>query len=669
MEQKALYSSKNDLQFTKPYIDTEEKREEGYLYVHGGFEGTYLKFAFFYPEKKDYKGRFFQYLSPVQGDENAAIGRKGMEDRIRFANSHGAYYVESNMGAAPFAPLQDSTIIYRASAAAAEFSREVAKRLYGNHRPYGYVYGGSGGSFKTISCLENTDAWDGAAPYVTGTPYSIPYSMTIRTHAKRVLRNVFPLIADYIEPGGITKEDLYAKLTDEEKSVLEESISFGFPLRSWCMREYLDDGSLPIFVPMVLSSAPEYFRDFWEKEGYLGYDKNGSARRDRLQMSARVQEIFVPGVSSADTSSLTGVDDAWLRNKVQLDGIAWVRIDKQIADGTYIDGTHVTVNRGKAAGYKMVLKEAHGNYIFVEPFFGATDFIEKFSLIEKGEELSIDNSDYIALQSLHRHQTPDGSFWAWNVYRNEDGTPKYPQQGEAFGPRFARGGCGSLQSGDFGDRKMIAVCALMDESALPWQGDWYRRKVRESRGDDKPHYRLWYVDHAFHGDCERTPDDLHLVQYLGVLHSALLAVSDWVEKGIEPQESTAYSVYGGEVIVPESATERKGVQPTVLLTVNGGKCARVKAGEVANFAAQIQLPAACSKVTDVQWSFDGKKDFDANGEFVQNGQTATAKTTHAYTQPGTYFAVVRAVSQLHKESGNDEFTRIYNIDRVRVVVE
>ncbi len=669
MEKKTYSYNSDKREFTKPYIDIEEKRKEGYLYVHGGFKGTLLKFSFFFPEKKDYKGRFFQYMSPVQGSEDAAIGREGMEDRIRFANTHGAYYIESNMGANPFAPLTDSTVIYRASAAAAEYSREVARRLYGEHRPYGYIYGGSGGSFKTISCLENTDAWDGAAPYVTGTPYSIPYSMTIRTHAKRVLRNVFPLIADYIEPGGINKEELYAKLTEEEISVLEESIRFGFPLRSWCMREYLDDGSLPVFVPMVLSSAPDYFKDFWEKEGYLGYDKNGSARRDRLQFSAKTEEIFVPGVSNADTSSLTGVDDAWLRNKVQLDGKAWMRIDKKFTDGTYIDGTHITVKSGKAAGYRMVLASAHGAYAFIEPFFGANDFAEKLALLEPGDELSFDNSDYIALQSLHRHQTPDGSFWAWNVYRNEDGTPKYPQQGEAFGPRFARGGCGSLQSGDFGERKMIAVCALMDESALPWQGDWYRRKVREARGDENPHYRLWYVDHAFHGDCERTPDDLHLVPYLGVLHQALLSVADWVERGIAPEESSAYTVNDGEVIVSEFAAERKGVQPIVSLTVNDGKCVHIKAGKKVTFAASADIPTADGAVTDAEWSFEGENDFPEKGTFTQKERNATATATHVYSKPGTYFAVVRFISQLHKQNGKDMFTRIFNIDRVRVVVE
>ena len=37
---------------------------------------------------------------------------------------------------------------------------------YGEHRPYGYVFGGSGGAYRTVACIENGhDVWDGAVPY------------------------------------------------------------------------------------------------------------------------------------------------------------------------------------------------------------------------------------------------------------------------------------------------------------------------------------------------------------------------------------------------------------------------------------------------------------------------------------------------------------------------
>ena len=651
---KTLYEPTKDAQFQKPYVDVNEWRgQEGYRYVHGGFEGTELRFSFFYPIKEAYTGRFFQYLPPVQGHEDAGIGRTGMEDRIGFAISHGAYHVESNMGAKPFAPLTDPTIIYRASAAAAEYSRKIARELYGEHRPYGYVYGGSGGSYKTISCIENTAVWDGAAPYVNGTSYSIPYTFTLRIHAKRVLRRVLPLIADHVEPGGISKEELYEKLTEEEREALEETIRFGFPLRDWFMYREMDDGSLPIFIQMLKAFDPAYYEDFWTKEGYLGTDETHSAIRDRIKFEANVLELHVPGAGARDNSKLTGVDDAWLRNRVELDGKAWIRIDQKFASDAYLHGMQVIFKSGAAKEYRVSLVEAHGDTAVIEPFFGAVDFLEKFGSVKEGDTVSFDNSDAIALQSYQRHQVPKEGYPAWNVYRNADGTPKYPQREQHYGPKVAYGGCGNLQSGEIRDCKVIVTAGLMDESALPWMQDWYRGKVKEACGDDASCYRLWYVDHALHGDTEKTPDDLHLVNYLGVLYSALLGVSDWVERGIVPQESTVYTVNEGLVTVPPTAAQRKGVQPVVRLTANGGKCVRVRTGESVQFAVDVQLPAG--ELESMEWSFAGEP-------YHAGGQTRT----HYYPAAGTYFAVARATANLRR---GDRFTKIYNLDRVRVIVE
>ena len=83
----------------------------------------------------------------------------------------------------------DPTIgAFRANAAAAQYSREVAMEMYGGKRPYGYAFGGSGGGFRTIAGAENTEGvWDGVVPYVIGSPMSIPNVFTVRTYAMRVL--------------------------------------------------------------------------------------------------------------------------------------------------------------------------------------------------------------------------------------------------------------------------------------------------------------------------------------------------------------------------------------------------------------------------------------------------------------------------------------------------
>ena len=96
--------------------------------------------------------------------------------------------------------------------------------------------------------------------------------------------------------------------------------------------------------------------------------------------------------------------------------------------------------------------------------------------------------------------------------------------------------------------KMIVLESLMDESAFPWQADWYCGMVRKNTGTDcEEAMRLWYMENCMHTDCEEGNggDHQHIVSYLGALYQALLDVSDWVERGIAPAESSGYDMDGG----------------------------------------------------------------------------------------------------------------------------
>ena len=144
-----------------------------HYYVHGGFKGTDTRFSYYFPEAKVYKGRFYQHVTPVPDSENLAQGApRGEFNKIGFSAASGAYFVETNGGGAldltrGSTALADPTITaYRANAAAAQFSRHVAKQVYQTEkRPYGYVYGGSGGAFRTIGAMESTSGvWDGGCP-------------------------------------------------------------------------------------------------------------------------------------------------------------------------------------------------------------------------------------------------------------------------------------------------------------------------------------------------------------------------------------------------------------------------------------------------------------------------------------------------------------------------
>jgi hypothetical protein len=672
-ESAGLYDAGWDAQFQKPYVDIDEWREGEvrYHYVHGGFDGSEARFSFFFPDKDHYKGRFFQFMAPVQGNEDASIGRKGEEDKITFAITHGAYFVETNMGVAvPFAPIADPTVLYRSSAAAAEYSRQIASKLYGAHRPFGYIYGGSGGGFKAMSCFENTGAWDGAVPYVIGTPMSIPNCFTVRGHARRILRDKLHLIADAMEPGG--SGDPYTGLNREGREALEEITRMGFPLRSWFLYKTLDDGSLPVLLSGVIGIDKNYYQDFWTVPGYLGADLGGSAVRDRIQHETKILQTSVPQVSTVKKmdGNQTGVDDAWQRLRDDNSARSWVRLESLPVNLSFLRGVSIAFLSGDAVGCKVPLEALDGDRAIIGAGFGE-NVIEILSRIKPGDKVILDNSDYIAIQTYHRHQVPDASYTVWDQFRDEKGVPLYPQRPSLTGPIMAVGGSGSLQSGVF-KGKMIVVSALMDESAFPWQADWYRNKVKEALGSsEKENFRLWYMDNALHDDSEKTVDELHVVSYLGALHQALLDVSAWVEQGLVPPAGTVYTINDGQISVPPDAASRKGIQPVVTLRVNGGECTKVSVGETVRFSGKATVPPGTGKLTTAEWSFEGEADYPVKGEFSDmNGDNnnATIEAVHAFTKPGIYFSVLRVKSQREGKPDNI-FTQVKNLCRVRVVVQ
>src|SRR5262245_39836002 len=219
-----------DPMFTEPFVDVDEWRDDPvrHRYVHGGFHGTDCRFSLYYPDAARYQGRFFQPLSAVPGSEHSSAGYVG------FATASGGYLVESNLGRFRRALRgEDSTVAgYRASMAVATYSRVLASEMYGAHRPFGYVFGGSGGAYRTFACIENGhDVWDGAVPFIHPMPYSLPNAFSSAGHAFRVVHDKIPQIVDALEPGG--SGDPYAGLTEEERAAFAEATRMGFPLQAW----------------------------------------------------------------------------------------------------------------------------------------------------------------------------------------------------------------------------------------------------------------------------------------------------------------------------------------------------------------------------------------------------------------------------------------------------
>lgn len=680
--------------FKEPYVDVDEWRDKParHRYVHGGFKGTNTRFSFYFPPKEQYQGRFFQYITPFPDSENLSQGASGEEDKIGFSISSGAYFIETNGGGRidfgrPTTGADPTIGAYRANAAAAQYSRVVAAQLYGQHRPYGYCFGGSGGAYRTVGGMEKTEGvWDGAVPYVLGSPMAIPSVFTVRMHAMRVLKDKFPQIIDALEPGG--SGDMYAELNQEEKEALREVTKMGFPPQAWFGYKTMGIHGFLVLYQGVVAMDRKYFTDdFWKTPGYLGANPPASLLKARLQKGSRIK-TGIPvdravniGLVKPMSPQERGTADAAWKSIGGVDGTMPVafQLEDVMPDADFLGGDLI-IKSGAAAGKTLQLTKVAGDKVVLGPA-DPTVLVH----IKPGDEVQVDNSNFLAVQTYHRHQVPGKEYRVWEQFRDKDGNPIYPQRPMLLGPQFTMGAAGVLPTGKF-KGKMILLESLWDREAFAWQADWYRSRVKENLGDSTDNYfRLWYTDHALHGDVAIEDDPTRTVSYLGVLQQALRDLSAWVEKGIAPAPTTNYKIVDGQVVIPATAEERKGIQPVVTVKANGGNRADVKVGQPVTFTAVVEVPKNAGKVVAAAWNFEGLPkdigkpagwDFDASGTFPVAGKftpsdktdsRVTLKTSYTFSKPGTYFPTLRVVSQRQGDA-KTLYARIHNLDRVRVIV-
>ena len=670
--------SSDDSVFTQAYIDQDEWRNKPvrHRYVHGGFTGTETKFSFYFPPSEQYQGRFYQYITPVPDSEYLSQGAVGEEDKIGFSIESGAYFVESNGGgkgatATPGSQIDASIGAYRANAAVATFSRYLAQQIYSGNRPFGYIFGGSGGAYRTLGGIENTDGvWDGAVPFVMGSPMALPNVFTVRAYAVRVLADKLPAIADAVDAG--STKDLYSGLNAEQQAALKEVTRLGFPLRGWHAHKTMGLHAFAIIYPAVVAADPDYFKRFWSEPGYEGYKPTASLQQARVQHRSTIKKLIMSdeaeslGLAISSFAGQGRADDAWKSMQGSTNKRYPVAIQLSSFPEKNVLGADLLITSGAAADSKLPMTRLQGELILLGP-----ENVTVLGKLQKGDAVRIDNSNYLAVQTYHRHQVPDLSYGVWDQFRDSKTKPLYPQRPFLLGPAFTQAASGSIQTGKF-KGKMIVLENLYDIEAFPWQADWYRHKVKDHLGKThNKNFRLWYTDHANHADVSRQTDPLHTVSYLGVLQQALRDLSDWVEKGVAPPETTRYQIEEGQVLLPARAADRKGIQPVVTAKANGKKRAVVGVGETVTLTGIVQVPPGAGKLVLAQWDFDGKGNFPLTMDLSnakREGDQLTLSTRYQFKRVGTYFPVLRVASQ---RDGNREtpFARIQNLDRARVVVE
>ena len=638
----------------KPYVDikrpgtiTDPKTRVTvtFIYVHGGFTGTNAKFAFYFPAADKYKGRFFETTYPTLGQEDAAEGCTAVGTSacsVVFALSSGAYVVSTNNAGG--VPAGGPLAAYRTNAAAAKYSRVIAKETYGGSaRPRGYLYGASGGGYQTVGAMENTSGvWDGAVPMVFGAPNAIPSFMTGQLLALRLLGDKLPRIADAMAPGG--SGDPYAGLNSDERSALDEVTRLGMPLRGWWQHATLNGGGFWAIAGVVRALDRSYSDDFWTTPGYEGSE---------------------PAVQAAR-----------IRDDVQVTALAGTKglVLSHIPPGNFLNAD-IVLTAGPKAGQSFQIMKVNGDTVEVSANAEVTS----------GTTVRLDNSWLIALQYYQRHQSAGDSEYGFKQYRNADGAPRYALRPKTLGPMLNASSAGSQASGTF-HGKMIMVESAMDVSAFPWSADWYRQQAKGDQGsklDDN--FRLWYMENADHGpDLSAYETGVgfeqlrgaieHIVGYLGEVEQALLDLDAWVVKGAAPPATTGYRIDDhNQVQLAATAIDRHGVQPVVSLNAKGsagtspGQTVEVAAGEPVSFFVNAMTPAGAGEIVKVEWDFESRGKFEAHATTLRPGRAVKVSATHIFAQPGTYFSVVRVTSQRDGDT-RSPFGLVQNLAAVRVVI-
>lgn len=630
--------------YNRPVIEINELRDGplAHRYVHGRFEGTDARFSFYFPPKETYGGRFHHNTYPLATSADIGpfpIAFDVATGNLGFTLDAGGYLVQTNNGGGGFgrSAVDYSAGAYRVNAAAAKFSRVVARELYGEHRAYGYLYGGSGGAYQTLGGAEHTKGvWDGFMPFVMGVNNAVPSFYGVRMHALQTLRRrgKFAGVMDAINPGG--SGDMYAGLDKDERAALREATLMGFPPRGWYAHETQGSGYFSDTQGAIPAADPSYLDDFWTKPGYAGADESARIHAERFHF---------------DTAVAGAVDGAPL--KIAL---------AEIPERSIVDA-HVMLLNGPMAGRSLAISRTEGRTV---TFASAAADPDVIAAMKTGEPVRIDNSWALALQTYQRHQVPpDDAEYAWNQFRDAAGRPLYPQRDMLIGHSFARSAIGGLLQGRF-NGKMLLVQTLMDIDAFPWGADWYRGLVRREMGTGAENFALWFIDHAQHDNPLTSLARAHAVRLDVALQRGLHDLARWVEKGERPTE-TNYRVEDSQVIVPAGARERSGPQPVPDMKVNGSIRAEVRVGEPVAFAATIEVPPGQGRVVGAEWDFVGVGNFAPHEGLGAPTERVAITTSHAYSESGTYFPVLRV--HAHREGdAQTPYARVQNIARARVVV-
>jgi hypothetical protein len=665
----AAYRCVDDF-FGAPSVDVDETRAEPvpHRYVHGGFDGTATRFSYCFPER--YERRFFHYLQGgFGGSEHVATGGMTEFAGVAYAASRGGFLVESNQGhaGAETCPKggDDATVYaYRASAEAARFARHLAAAIYGEPPEHGYVFGGSGGGYRTIVCMERTEdrVWDAGVASVVGSENTL-HKYAAMNNARRLLGTRFDAVVDAVEPGG--SGDPFGGLTTAQREALADLYACGFPRGA--ERSVAEGFNAGVFLwtwqaEILLERQAEYFDAFWSQVGHAGAD--GALDDAVIDVKTTVARTVTP--DEAAEYPISGFGRMLLT--APPDKRVGIILSGEPLDG--VDGARITITSGAAAGRRLYcVTSADG--LLVGSSMGEAQ-TQLFDGVEPGDEVHLDNRDFLAYCSSYRHHPGTAA----EVARlRVDGRPIHPQHEWLDMASTSSAVFGGLETTGALRRPLFLVQHTHDSSGWPSGGTGYADDVLAA--GDPPiveQFRFWWLEHAEHVPAGSIPararpvPTTRLIDFGGAHEAALDAMVAWIERGVRPPPSTIAGVeeLDQRLVLPDTAAERLGLQPVAIATADGAARADVRVGDAVAFVVDAAAPPDAGAIVEIAWDFDGRGTWPV----VHRPRPATSvrhEVTQMFDEPGTYFPVARVVSHLAGD-GDDPFARVTNLGRCRVVV-
>jgi hypothetical protein len=606
-----------------------------------------------FPAKEYWRHRSFEVEHPSGG---------GVVDN-RMAFTDGAYSVNWMSASIP-----NAVASHRHEAAATKVAKTYANKLYGNTaKIYTYLWGCSGGGTVAMAAAENvTGVWDGVEVQCTGTKVDAPYQSFYwqALYTMAIPKEKADAIAAAAVPGGTG--DIYAGLNDEEKSVLDEFTSAGYPLA--VIGNHFKSLT-PLVDPVdVRLFDPTYEDDFWSKPGYAGANPPNYLKAAAVDGYATITRIDrdaqgVPTVIQFDPATLPKLGttgDNYLEYYVYAaDGTTRV-IDPTRAVGAPTDNKRRFSLMGKldtGTGTLTLTGTTKDVFGGVSPITNSPVLLDALKV---GSKIRVNNRFILAMYYYPRYSIFP-SIHSHDQYRNADGSPKYPQRPnlEFLLHSNYRTMGGRVETGDIKTKTMI-ITGMGDNLSWPIFNASYFEEIKKTLGAAKANnmVRFYLHDNGRHTTGGGQP---------GIFRQSIIDLMNWVEKDITPPASSVYTIKNGQVILAPKAADRHGLQPVMDLTANGSPRATVAVNQPVNLVAKLEMPPKTGKIVQYNWTV---ADTAQAPTIVANPQPlVNVNHTVSFDKPGTYVVRLTVNGQRDGLVDPTDQTLLENFKEVRVVVQ